>query len=190
MNALILDGSRDGDDLTPVAVSGISSALPARGAVIERVPLRERDIAPCAGCFGCWTKTPGDCVIADDARDILRSYVRSDLVVCATPVTFGGYSSQLKKMIDRLIPVLDPRFVVVGGEVHHRLRYRRYPRTVVLGTLPAPDPDAQRLFSRLAAQRSLNPGGTPVSTVLIGVTDPIAARRSAEFLLDRSEAPA
>ena len=22
-------------------------------------------IRPCAGCFGCWTKTPGTCVIKD-----------------------------------------------------------------------------------------------------------------------------
>lgn len=189
MMALILDGSRAGDALTAVAIDGMVAALAGRGAALERVVLRERDVAPCAGCFGCWTKTPGECVIGDGARDILRSYVRSDLVVCATPVTFGGFSSQLKKMIDRLIPVLDPRFVVVGGDVHHRLRYRRYPKTIILGTLPSPDPEAERVFTRLAAQSSLNPRGTPVGTILTGVNDPGAARRSAEELLARTEAP-
>lgn len=189
MKALILDGGREGDDLTAIAVAAMTSALAARGAAVESVPLRDRDIAPCAGCFGCWTKTPGECVIGDGTRAILRSYVCADLVVCATPVTFGGYSSDLKKLIDRLIPVLDPRFVVAGGEVHHRLRYRRYPKTIIVGTLPSPDPEAERVFARLAAQRSLNPRGTPVATVMIGVADPGSARRSAESLLDRAETP-
>jgi len=190
MKALILDGSREGDPLTPVAVAGMTSALAARGANVEVVTLRERDIAPCAGCFGCWTKTPGECVVADGARDILRSYLRSDVVVYATPVTFGGYSSHLKAILDRLIPVLDPRFTVVGGEVHHRLRYRRYPRTIGLGTLPEPDPEAERLFARLVARNGLNIHQAPGAAVLAGVTQPDSARGYADLLLDREDAPA
>ncbi len=189
VKALILDGSREGDFHTPVAVVGMASALAARGAAVDLVSLRMRDIAPCAGCFGCWTKTPGECVIADGAREVLRSYVGSDLVVYATPVTFGGYSSQLKKMLDRLIPFLDPRFAVVGGEVHHRLRYRRYPKTIGLGTLPSPDPGAERLFAQLVARNGLNVHQAPEAAVLTGVTDPESARRFADHLLDRAGAP-
>src|SRR5512134_1280881 len=139
--ALVLDGSREGDPLTPVAVLGMVSALAGRGYRVQPVKLRELAIAPCTGCFGCWTRTPGECVFPDDSRDVLRSYIGSDVVVYATPVTFGGYSSLLKAALDRIIlPALDPRFTVRGGEVHHRLRYRRYPVTIGLGTLPAPDP--------------------------------------------------
>jgi len=189
MKALILDGSREGDSLTPVAVVGMASALAARGAAVDIAILRMRDVAPCAGCFGCWTKTPGECVIDDAARDVLRSYVGSDLVVYATPVTFGGYSSQLKKVLDRFIPVLDPRFAVVGGELHHRLRYRRYPKTIGLGTLPSPDPDAERLFAQLVARNGLNVHQAPEAAVLTGVTDPDSARRFADHRLDRAGAP-
>ncbi|MGE5189975.1 MAG: flavodoxin family protein [Gemmatimonadota bacterium] len=188
MKALILDGSPEGDGLTPVAVAGMASALVARAAAVDRVVLRDRDVAPCAGCFGCWTKTPGECVVRDDARDILRAYVRSDAVVYATPVTFGGYSSDLKKFLDRLIPVLDPRFAVVGGEVHHRLRYRRYPTMIGLGTLPAPDPEAEGLFARLVSRNGLNVHQAAGSAVLVGVADPGAARRLVEPLLDRVQA--
>ncbi len=190
MKALILDGSREGDALTPAAVRGMASALNTRGASVEMVSLRESDIAPCAGCFGCWTRTPGECVTADAARDIAREYVRSDIVVYATPVTFGGYSSHLKTMLDRLIPVLDPRFAVVGGEVHHRLRYRRYPKTVGLGTLPSPDPEAERLFAQLVARNGLNVHQAAEAGVLVGATDPGSARNFAERLLDRAGLPA
>jgi len=106
--------------------------------------------------------------------------------VYVTPLTFGGYSSQLKKLLDRFIPVLDPRFTIVGGEVHHLLRYQRYPKTIGLGTLPSPDPDAEGLFAKLVARNGLNVHQTVEAEVLVGVTDPARARRSAERLLDRA----
>lgn len=187
MKALVLDGSREGDSLTPVAVLGMTSALAGRVDFVELVKPRELAIAPCAGCFGCWTRTPGECVIKDDARDVVGSYVGSDLVVYVTPVTFGGYSSELKKLLDRIIlSVLDPRFTVVGGEVHHRLRYRRFPKTVGFGTLPSPDPEAERLFARLVARNGINAHQRFDVEILAGVTDPVSARRSAERLLDRA----
>ena len=186
MKALVLDGSREGDTITPVAVQGMTFARAGRGFDVERVTLRELAIAPCTGCFGCWTRTPGECVIEDGARDVLRSYVGSDIVVYVTPLTFGGYSSQLKKLLDRFIPVLDPRFTIVGGEVHHLLRYQRYPKTIGLGTLPTPDPEAERLFAKLVARNGLNVHQTVEAEVLVGVTDPARARRSAERLLDRA----
>jgi len=187
MKALLLDGSREGDSLTPVAVLGMHSALAGREADVELLKLRELAIAPCTGCFGCWTRTPGECVFPDDSRGVLRSYVGSDVVVYATPVTFGGYSSLLKTTLDRIIlPVLDPRFTVVGGEVHHRLRYRRYPKTIGLGTLPAPDPEAERLFATLVSRNGLNVHRSAEGAVLVGETDPGSARAFAERLLDRA----
>jgi multimeric flavodoxin WrbA len=186
MKALVLDGSREGDSLTPVAVQGMALALASRVDDVELVKLRELDIAPCTGCFGCWTRTPGECVVEDGARDVLRSYVRSDVVAYVTPVTFGGYSSELKKMLDRLIPILDPRFTTVGGEVHHLLRYRRYPKTIGLGTLPSPDAKAERLFAGLVARNGLNIHQVVESIVLVGVADPESARSEAERLLDRA----
>jgi hypothetical protein len=82
--------------------------------------------------------------------------------------------------------VLDPRFTTVGGEVHHLLRYQRYPKTIGLGTLPSPDPEAERLFAMLVARNGLNIHQTVESIVLVGVEDFESARRSAERLLDRA----
>lgn len=185
--ALVLDGSREGDSLTPLAVLGMCLALEGRRVGVEHVKLRELAIAPCTGCFGCWTRTPGECVFEDASRDIVHSYVCSDVVVYATPVTFGGYSSILKTVIDRImLPVLDPRFTVVGGEVHHRLRYRRYPGMIGLGTLSSSDPGAERLFATLVARNGINVQQASESGVMVGVTDPEAAKAFAERLLDRA----
>ena len=39
----------------------------------ELIDLSALKIANCVGCFGCWTKTPGKCVIRDDAVRAVRA---------------------------------------------------------------------------------------------------------------------
>jgi multimeric flavodoxin WrbA len=51
MKALVLDGGREGDLFTPVAVLEMISALGERTDEVEVVTLRERAIAMCTGCF-------------------------------------------------------------------------------------------------------------------------------------------
>lgn len=82
-------------------------------------PLREMKLAHCLGCFNCWVKTPGMCVEADAGRDIAKAVIRSDVAVLLTPVTFGGYSPELKKTFDRFIQLISPFFQMDHGEVHH-----------------------------------------------------------------------
>jgi len=43
----------------------------------------------------------------------------SELVVLLTPITFEGYCSELKKAVDRVIPLILPYFLFVRHEVHH-----------------------------------------------------------------------
>jgi multimeric flavodoxin WrbA len=53
--------------------------------------------------FGCWVKAPGECVIDDGARSAAKKLVPSDLAVFLSPIVFGGYSYELKKVLDRQI---------------------------------------------------------------------------------------
>ncbi|MGZ9135865.1 MAG: flavodoxin family protein [Candidatus Deferrimicrobiaceae bacterium] len=113
-------------------------------------------IAPCTGCFGCWVKTPGACVIDDPGRDVARAALHCDLLVFLTPITFGGYSSELKKAVDRLIPLLSPYFVRIGEEIHHRARYPKYPPILGVGLLPVADPEQERIFRTLVGRNAVN----------------------------------
>ena len=95
-------------------------------------PLRDMDIRYCVGCFGCWVKTPGECVSKDDSHDIRRGIINSDLVLFASPLIMGFTSALLKKAHDKLIPLVHPYFELVQSETHHIARYDRYP---VMGLL-------------------------------------------------------
>ena len=52
--------------------------------------LSAQRIANCAGCFGCWTKTPGKCVIRDDPASIYPLIAQSDTVLYISRLAYGA----------------------------------------------------------------------------------------------------
>ena len=156
MKATILNGATGDDVLTRRATDTLTGLLQAGGCEVEQIRLEELDIAPCLGCFGCWVKTPGVCVIDDAGRDLAKKAIQCDLLTFVTPITFGGYSYQLKKAADRLIPLILPYFQLVGGEVHHQKRYAQYPVLLGLGTLPGPNEAQEQLFRTLVRRNAIN----------------------------------
>jgi len=152
MKALILDGSHAND----VQASNIRRALEVQLPSAETIVLREQKIGPCAGEFDCWLRSPGMCHTDDDNRIIAARIIRSDLVVFLTPVTFGGYSSELKRMVDHHIQNISPFFADIQGETHHRKRYSRYPDMLVIGWMDEPNARAEAIFRHLAARNAIN----------------------------------
>jgi len=122
----------------------------------ENFILRDIEIAPCLGCFGCWVQTPGVCLIDDAAREVTRKMIGSDLVVYITPITFGGYSSELKKSLDRSIGLISPFFTRISGEVHHRKRYAQAPKLLGIGIVHEPDEESERIFKTLISRNAIN----------------------------------
>lgn len=80
-------------------------------------------IKPCAGCFGCWTKSPGECVIKDGYDKMGALIHKADEVVVITRYTYGGFSSFVKNVFDRSIGWVLPFFEIHEGEMHHMRRY-------------------------------------------------------------------
>ncbi|MHB8880821.1 MAG: flavodoxin family protein [Thermodesulfovibrionales bacterium] len=156
MKALLLDGAHAGDKTLESARMILSDKLRAKGWTVEGVTLRDTKIAQCIGCFGCWVKTPGKCFMNDTGNDIARSIVQSDLLLLLTPITFGGYSSELKKALDRVICIVLPFFARIRGEVHHKPRYQRYPALVAIGGLPAVDEECEGIFRSLVSRNAVN----------------------------------
>jgi multimeric flavodoxin WrbA len=81
------------------------------------------DISPCAGCFGCWLKTPGQCVIKDGYDKMGQLIHNADEIVVISKYTYGGFSSFVKNVMDRSIGYILPFFRLVKGEMHHKPRF-------------------------------------------------------------------
>jgi multimeric flavodoxin WrbA len=176
VKALFLKGSPPAgrDLLSNRAAAAVSSVLKARGWETKAFALAGMDIKPCRGCFSCWVKTPGRCIIEDDQEAILREAALSELFVWLTPITFGGYSPELKKALDRIIPILLPFFGRVGGETHHPLRYRKRPRLLVLGTQKQEDAESEAVFRRLVGRNALNLGDAEAAALVFSGDVPLA----------------
>ncbi|MBN1938216.1 MAG: flavodoxin family protein [Candidatus Aminicenantes bacterium] len=161
MNMTILNGaSGDGRGETLRAIaSTVAAKASARNWTASTFDLEAMDIKPCRGCFACWLKHPGTCVVKDDQEPILKAIAGSDLVVWLTPLFFGGYGPTLKKALDRVIPVILPFFIKVEGEVHHPQRYPRNRALLVFGTQSEPDEEAGRIFHGLVRRNALNLNG-------------------------------
>ena len=80
-------------------------------------------IRPCVGCFHCWNKTPGVCVMKDGFENMGQLIHRTDEVVVISRYTYGGFSGFVKNVIDRCLGYVLPQFEIVGCETHHRKRY-------------------------------------------------------------------
>jgi multimeric flavodoxin WrbA len=133
MKVLILDGHPTGENQDYEAfLSGFSRDLEQKGHEVKRQILRSLDIRFCTGCWSCWWASPGECVFKDDSHDVCRAYINSDLVLFASPLIMGFVSALMKKVEDKLIPLIHPYIEFVQGESHHRKRYDTYPKIGLL----------------------------------------------------------
>lgn len=156
MRAVILNGARHGEISGERAQDALREELSRRAWSVDAWLLREFEIEPCRGCFECWVRTPGACTRSETANQIASAFIRGDLTILLTPVTFGGYSSELKMALDHMIPLVSPMFMRVRGEVHHRPRYPRYPALLGVGLSRAADSEAEEVFTKLLARNALN----------------------------------
>ena len=79
-------------------------------------------IAHCVGCFGCWVRTPGRCVIDDAARDFVVKTAYVDELIIISRLSYGGLSPDIKAYMDRSIPVLQPFFEIRDNVMRHPSR--------------------------------------------------------------------
>jgi hypothetical protein len=167
MKATILNGALPGDSFVDAVGAALQDTLQAEGWTVTPWNLRDRKIAYCLGCFECWTKTPGLCRIDDAGREVAANIIGGDLAIYLTPITFGGYSSELKKAVDRSICLISPFFTHIDGEVHHHARYPRYPNLLGVGVLPAPHPAQEQIFRTLIGRNAINLHATVHSSLVL-----------------------
>ena len=80
-------------------------------------------IRPCTGCFSCWNRTLGQCVLRDGYENMGELIHKAEEVVVISRCTYGGFSGFVKNVFDRCLGYVLPQFEVIGGETHHKKRY-------------------------------------------------------------------
>ena len=121
MKILVLNGSpkekSDTFRMTEAFLRGLNRNGEHEVNVIRVI---DKDIAPCRGCFGCWERMDGHCVIEDDQNAILDIYRKADIIIWSFPLYCYGMPSHLKAFLDRTIPLVKMKMVQEeNGTVRH-----------------------------------------------------------------------
>ncbi len=190
MKALVLNGSKTEKETANTISDYLVDFLRKNSHEADVIILRDEKIASCLGCFGCWLKTPGECVINDAGSDLPRKFIQSDFVFLLTPVTFGMYSSELKKAMDRFpCPVLLPFFKKINGEIHHAPRYDKYPSLVAIGVLPNLDEESENTFTTLVERNGINLHTKAISSIIYSTDKSKAIKQKVSVTLSKAGVP-
>ena len=121
--------------------------LETKGYNTKSMEIGSDTLTFCKGCFGCWIKKPGECVINDAMSQINHCYMNSDLVLYLSPIIFGQFSANIKNTLDRSIPNVLPFFEVkADGTTAHPQRYTNYPRRIIIGFGDGISEEDEQLF--------------------------------------------
>lgn len=122
---------------------------------IKYFDLSSLKIANCMGCFGCWTKTPGKCIIRDDATKVYPCIAESEQVLYVSRLKYGGYDTIMKTMLERAIPMQQAFIRIHNGETHHvqRTVVPKQATIIAYGDISDEEKD---IFRQLVARNASN----------------------------------
>ncbi|MFA5725503.1 MAG: flavodoxin family protein [Candidatus Omnitrophota bacterium] len=141
MKVTIFNGSPRGNrGNTQIMAEAFTQGLMRGGAEVENILLVEKNIKHCLGCFSCWAKTPGKCIIKDEMAPLIDKYMKSDIVIYATPLYTDYVTGIMKDFMDRLLPIVCPEFEKdANGQTRHKKRYEKYPDMVMMSNCGFPE---------------------------------------------------
>jgi multimeric flavodoxin WrbA len=120
MKALVVNGSPKGDKgNTALVLDPFVEGMKEAGAEVETLLVRDLSIRPCLGDYACWHKTPGKCILDDSMKEVLPKIAEAEILVIASPVYVDGITGPTKCFMDRMIPLVSPRFEMRDGHCRH-----------------------------------------------------------------------
>ena len=144
------------------------------GSKCDRALAADGKYAPCQGCFGCWTKQPAECFMKDSLQQVCRIVGRADELIIITKNLYGGYSADVKNVLDRSIGTSTPFSTYRGRQMHHTLRYGKHGlwKVFVYGGIT----EAEKSTFRYVAERNaVNDGFERSEVVFIENPDELEA---------------
>ncbi len=119
------------------------------------IDISKLKIANCLGCFNCWTRTPGKCIIRDDAVRVYPLIAKSKNLIYVTKIKFGTYDTPLKTLLERSLPIQQAFIRLYHGEAHHVQRdvELKNATIIVYGNISE---EEKNLFKKLVDRNSHN----------------------------------
>jgi multimeric flavodoxin WrbA len=133
MKVLVFNSSpKMQNGLTAKVLNPFMRGMIQAGAETKIIYTKNLIIKPCDGCYKCWFLTPGKCVIHDDMEDILNQWTVYDIIVIGAPLYSDGLPSEMKRILDRRLPLSLPEIIRVKNSCHHKIRYSTEGRKLML----------------------------------------------------------
>ncbi len=121
MNVLVINGSPKGENSNSLRLT--QAFLQGAGwDQVDIIHCQAKNIKSCLGCFACWNKTPGQCIISDDMNDILKQLTWANIIIWSFPLYYFSVPGILKNLIDRQLPLSLP-FMSDAESGGHPSRY-------------------------------------------------------------------
>lgn len=105
MKVLVLNGSPRSEKSSSMKLTRAFLEGAGWQDTAEIIDISKLDVRGCTGCYCCWEKTPGKCVIKDDMADILPKIIQADVMITSFPLYGCYFPGQLKCFIDRMLPL-------------------------------------------------------------------------------------
>lgn len=120
MKAVAINGSPHGDKgNTALILTPFLEGMKTAGAEVKVFETRAMTVHPCQGEYACWFRTPGQCFQKDDMQTLLPELPAADVIVLATPLYVDGMTGPLKMVVDRMIPLGEPKIVFREDHCRH-----------------------------------------------------------------------
>ena len=125
-NILLINGSPKGKKsntykLASAFIEGLKEQQ--KELVVEEIQVNKLEINSCLGCFSCWNKTPGKCVIKDDMQEVIEKLLWADITIWSFPLYYFSVPGKLKTLIDRQLPMVLPFMDKGAKSGSHPSRY-------------------------------------------------------------------
>ncbi len=179
MTIVILDAMEGKNSIS----DSLKEKMVQRGEEFSYFELRDMKILPCRSCGACAFKSPGKCIFKDDMHEILHKLANSSAIIMLSPVTFGGYSSTLKKAVDKFAQMALPSYKVKNGHMVHPARYGSK-ILIGIGVQGAASEDREKSFKRLVENNGLNMQSEHKAIVLNSSVDTEKIKQDIDNLLE------
>lgn len=120
---------------------------------VQYMSISNLNISTCLNCNYCHTKEYGKCCINDDMQQLLYIVAKATHIVLVGPLSFGSYSSKIKKAFDRLVVLGDIHYYVVNGELVKGTNTHQGGLWAI-GVKEHCNLEEERLFTHLVAENS------------------------------------